>query len=417
MSTTKIRSLVEERKKTWDRCLEIMQLSEDENRDLTDEERTNWDTAEARVSALSGDIERLERMAQHSGVDFGQILDVPGATEDRTNTAEDPEKRYEDAFAGFLRRGLDGLMPEQRALMSDRFSQLDTRAQSTVAASGGYTIPPGFLLRITETLKAFGGILTVAEVMNTDSGNPLQWPSFDGTAQAGQILSENTQETPLDMAFGTKTLGAYTYSSRIIQVSLQLMQDSAFDLDSFIARQIGIRIGRAIAPHLASGTGTSQPEGLFTNAVIGKTGLVGQTTSVILDDLIDLIHAVDPAYRQLGNCRWAMADQSMKVVRKLKDSQGHPLWEPSVQVGVPSTLLGYEYTIDQGIPQMAASAKSIGFGDLREAYVVRQVANGQLLRLTERYADFLQVGYLGFLRLDAKPNDTAAFRTYQNSAT
>lgn len=88
-----------------------------------------------------------------------------------------------------------------------------------------------------------------------------------------------------------------------------------------------------------------------------------------------------------------------------------------MQVGQPDTVLGYGYLVDQGIATMAANAKSIGFGNIKEAYVVRQVSGGQLLRLEERYADSLQVGYLGFLRLDAKPNDAAAFRAYANSAT
>lgn len=421
MTTTieKIRDLQEQRKQVWDRCQEIMKGAEDENRDLTAEERTNWDAAEARVGELSGDIERNERAARLASVDFDQLIQQKAEETDETRSAAEVERRkgYEKAFSTLMRRGLDGLNPEQRMMMQENFSANETRAQGTTTTAGGYLIPPGFLVRIMEVLKAFGGIMNVAEPIMTETGNPLQWPSFDGTTQTGQILTENVQETPLDMAFGTKSLGAFTYSSRIIQVSLQLMQDSAFDLDQFVARQIGIRIGRAVAPHLATGTGTGQPTGLFTGATIGKTGLVGQTTSVIYDDLVDLIHSVDPAYRNQDDCRWVLADSSLKAIRKLKDTQGHPLWEPSVQAGVPSVLLGYQYTVDQGVPAMAANATSIGFGAIREAYVVRQVSGGQLLRLSERYADFLQVGYLGFLRLDAKPNDTAAFRVYANSAT
>jgi HK97 family phage major capsid protein len=416
----KIRKLQEERAKVWARVQELEGRADSEA-GLTAEERTNWDAALDKVGELSADIERLERSAKYGEIDFDSIIDEKrGAPVDNAETRdkpEDGEKRYEQAFSGFLRRGLDGLKPEQRQLMAERMTELDTRAQSTTNSAGGYTIPPGFLVRITETLKAFGGILNAAEVINTDSGNPLQWPTFDGTSQSGQILSENTQETALDMTFGSKSLGAFTYSSRIVLVSLQLLQDSAFDLDGFVARQLGIRIGRAVAPHLATGTGSGQPEGLFTNATAGKTGTTGQTTSVIYDDLVDLIHSVDPAYRAQDNCRFVLADSSLKVIRKLKDSQGRPLWEPSLQVGAPDTILGYGYVVDQGVPTMAANAKSIGFGDIRSAYVVRQVAGGQMLRLAERYADFLQVGYLGFLRLDAKPNDTAAFRVYVNSAT
>jgi HK97 family phage major capsid protein len=420
MTISQIQKLQEERKKAWDRGQEISARADSEE-GLTAEDRTNWDAALERVDTLSSDIERLERDAKHGSIDYGQIITAPaGGTEERSGAGGEEktqEQRYEEAFGVMLRRGQEGLSQTQRDMMMANFSAGESRAQSTTTTAGGYLIPPGFLIRMTETLKAFGGILNAAEIINTDSGNPLQWPTFNGTAQAGQILAENATETALDMAFGSTTLGAYTYSSRIVQVSLQLMQDSAFNLDDFVARQLGIRIGRAIAPHLATGTGTSQPTGLFTNATIGKTGLVGQTTSVIYDDLIDLIHSIDPAYRAMDGCQFVLADSSLKAVRKLKDSQGHPLWEPSVQVGTPSTLLGYAYTVDQGVPAMAANAKSIGFGNVHAGYVVRQVSGGQLLRLTERYADSLQVGYLGFLRLDGKPNDAAAFAVYANSAT
>lgn len=410
----RLKRLIDERAQTWQRMLDIRAAAEGENRDLSAEERTNWDAAEARLNEIGGDIEREERFAQLDKIDRSQIVITGSGGDVEEREATDPEKRYQEAFDAYLRKGMSGLRDEQRDALLARDAQVRAQSAGTNSA-GGYTVPPGFLVRITETMKAFGGIMNVAEVITTDTGQPLQWPTFDGTSQVGQILAENTAETALDMVFGTKTLGAFTYSSRFVQVSLQLLQDSAFDLDSWVPRQLGIRIGRAVAAHLATGTGSGQPEGLFTNATAGKTGTTGQTTSVIYDDLVDLIHSVDPAYRP--NARWVMNDSSLKVIRKLKDSQGRPLWEPSLQVGVPDSLLGYPVTVDQGVAVMAANAKSIGFGDVNQAYIVRQVTGGQVLRLAERFADALQVGFLGFLRLDAKPNDGAAFRVYANSAT
>lgn len=409
-----IRNLQERRKKAWDRAEELRSRAETEA-GLSAEERTNWDAALNEVGQLSEDIERHERAAKFGAIDFDSIIDEKrGASDEQEQRGkpEDGEKRYEGAFSNFLRRGMTDIPSEERALLAARMTELDTRAQSTTGSAGGYTIPPGFLQRITETMKAFGGILNVAEVITTDTGNGLQWPSFDGTAQTGQILGENTTETELALTFGQKTLGAYTYSSRIVLASLQLLQDSAFDLDGFIARQLGIRIGRAVAAHLATGTGTGQPEGLMTNATVGITG--AGTTTVAYTDLVDLIHSVDPAYRA-QNPQFVLADSTLKAIRKLVDSQNRPLWEPSLQVGAPDSILGYGYVVDQGVPAMATGVKAIGFGDLRSAYIVRQVNGGQMLRLAERYADALQVGYLGFLRLDAKPNDGAAFRVFKNA--
>lgn len=413
---SRLQRLLDERARAWSNLQEIRGRLESEDREPNEEEDVAFRGAMDTVERLSSQVEDEERAARLDAVDRTQISGAVASREEpagEDRSAEEAETRYLEAFDAYLRRGIGALSHEQRTLLDHRE---ETRAQSAgTTTAGGYTVPPGFLVRITETLKAFGGIMNIAEVITTDTGQPLQWPTFDGTAQVGQILSENTAETALDMTFGQKTLGAYTYSSRFVQVSVQLLQDTAFNLDSWVPRQLGIRIGRAVATHLATGSGTGQPEGLMTNAAVGKLGVTGQTLTVIYDDLVDTIHSVDPAYRP--NARWVMNDSSLKAVRKLKDSQGRPLWEPSLQAGMPDMLLGYPVTVDQGVAVMAANAKSIGFGDVRQAFIVRQVSGGQVLRLAERFADALQVGYLGFLRLDAKPNDSAAFRTYQNSAT
>lgn len=415
MSTLLTRAL-EKRATVWSQMQEIQARAEGENRDLTAEERQAWDAAEADLTAASGDVERLERMARLDTVQRDNLVIAGGQPEEERDKAGASEADYRSAFGQFVRRGMGGLTPEQRQLMMSNADEVRAAATSPGSA-GGYFIPTETLQKITETMKAYGGILGLANVITTASGNPLNWPSNNDTSNVGAILSENSQITEQDVTLGQKTLGSFTYTSKLVRVSLQLLQDSQFDIDTWLPRKLGERIGRAVAAHLATGAGTTEPEGLFTNATAGKTGTTGQTTSVIYDDLIDLIHSVDPAYRASGNCGFAMSDTALKMVRKLKDGNNLPLWQPSTQLGVPDTLLGYRVTIDNGIPVPAANAKSIGFGDINAAYVVRQVAGGQMMRLEERYADYLQVGFFGFLRLDAKPDDTSAFRVYAHSAT
>lgn len=414
MSNLLTRAL-EKRANTWSQMQEIQATAEREGRsELTAEERQKWDAAEADLTAASQDVERMERMARLDTVQRDQLVVAGGSAEERGEV--DQEAAYREAFGAFTRRGMSGLDNEQRQLLMSNMSEV--RAQATSPGSaGGYFIPTDTLARITETMKAYGGILGLANILNTTSGNPLNWPSNDDTANVGAILSENSQITEQDVTLGQKTLGAFTYTSKLVRVSLQLLQDDAFNIDTWLPRKLGERIGRAVAAHLATGVGTTQPEGLFTNATAGKTGTTGQTTSIIYDDLIDLIHSVDPAYRQSPSTRFVMSDSALKMVRKLKDGNNLPLWQPSTQMGVPDTLLGYGVTVDNGVPVPAANAKSIGFGDINAAYVVRQVAGGQMMRLEERYADYLQVGFFGFLRLDAKPDDTSAFRVYAHSAT
>ena len=417
MSESLNRALTE-RAQVWSRMNEIRDTAEAAGRGLDAEERTNYDTAEARLSELTADIEREQRFAALDR-NLGEVrnnIPEPGAGPEATL-----EERYEGAFSQFMRRGLDGMDNETRELVQGRFTTTggdESRAQSIgTNSAGGYLVPSGFRAVITETMKAYGGLLAETNLITTTTGNPLPWPGVDDTGNVGAILSENTQVSNQDIAVTQKTLNAFTYTSKQVLVSLQLLQDSAFDLDSYVPKELGKRIGRAVAAHIATGTGSSQPTGIGYAPTTGKTGIAGQTTTVIYDDLIDLLHSIDPAYRQMGNCKWAMADPSLAVVRKLKDSQGHPLWQPAVTAGVPDTLLGYGVVIDNGLPTMAASAKSILFGDFHAGQITRQVLDVQMLRLVERYADYLQVGFIGFSRLDSKPDDAAAVKAYVNSAS
>src|SRR5690606_36164887 len=333
----------------WSQMQEIQARAETEGRDtLTAEEREKWDRAETELTDVSADIERMERAARLDTVQRDQVV-VAGGTgpeggEDREG---DRETAYREAFAAFTRRGMGGLDNEQRQLMLS--NQAEVRAGATSPGSaGGYFIPTDTLNRFTETMKAYGGLLGAANVITTASGNPLNWPTNDDTANVGAILAENAQITEQDVTLGQKTLGAYTYTSKLVTLSLQLLQDNAFNLASWLVQKRGERIGRAVAAHLATGPGSRQPEGLFTNATAGKTGAAGQVTAVTCDDLIDLQHSIDPAYR--ASAQWAMSDAALKMVRKLVDDQGRPLWEPSLQAGVASSLLGAPVLIDNGIP-------------------------------------------------------------------
>jgi HK97 family phage major capsid protein len=320
---------------------------------------------------------------------------------------------YERAFDGYLRRGADGINAEQRSMLEREFRDLSVGTNT----AGGYTVPPGFAQRITDAMKAFGGMLDVSNVITTDSGQSLVWPTADDTGNVGAILAENNAAPTQDITFGQKTLGAYMYTSKMVKVSFQLLNDSAFDLNAWLPGKFAQRIGRAINAHFTNGTGGgAQPVGLVPNLTVGKTGATGQTLTVTSDDLIDVIHSVDPAYRN-ERSRFMLADTSVKVVRKLKDTTGQYLWQPGLTAGSPDSLLGYAVTINQDMPAMSANAKSIAFGDFNAAYVIRQVQGIQVLRLNERFADALQVGFLSFARFDGNVDDTNAAKLYQNSAT
>ena len=195
------------------------------------------------------------------------------------------------------------------------------------------------------------------------------------------------------------------------------MQDSP-DFEGFLARKLGERLARIYNRHATTGTGSAQPDGIVTSATVGVTGSgsLATTGGVSYDNLVDLVESIDDAYLA-GEQRWMMHQSVRKAVRKLKDSQNRPLWEPSVQAGQPDTLLGYPISINNHMAAVAQNAKSLGFGNIREAYVVRIVRANELVRLNERYADYLQTGFFGFGRMDATMQNSAAFKVMQLSPT
>lgn len=412
-----LQSLLDQRASAWDKAQEFQNRSAAEA-DMSAEDRSAWDAALADVERLSADIEREERHQRLAGVDYSQVVQATKEEDDERHGGPDQAAAYADAWRTWM-RDPDSLSGEERsALTTGWVNGKELRAQGVATgAAGGYLVPPAFRAQMTEAQKFFSSMRDVAEVITTETGANLPWPTNDDTANVGAILAENSQVTEQDVTLGQADIGAYTYTSKLVRVSLQLLNDNAFNMESWLARKLGERIGRAQNAHFTTGTGTNQPEGVQTNALIGKTGATGQTTSVTYDDLIDLIHSVDPAYRLGGRAGWMFHDTTLATARKLKDGQGRPLWEPSVQAGVPDALLGYQYTVNQDMPVMAANARSILFGDLYAGYLIRDVQDVQLLRLAERYADYLQVGFLAFARTDGTPQDTAAYKAYRNAAT
>ncbi|WP_225080450.1 phage major capsid protein [Streptomyces sp. CoT10] len=414
--SVQLRRLIDEQNTLWQRMQDIQSAAETESRDLTAEERTNWDQAEERLTVVSGDIERLNRMAQLQTIDRSQIVSTTGepGNDRRGDDTEEQARRYGEAFGIYLRGGMDRLTPDQRNLMMDH--QVDMRAMGAgIDTAGGFTVPDEFRNLMTETMRAFGGLLGLADVITTSTGADLKWPTNDDTANEGELLGENQPAGEQDLELGGKTLKAHIFSSKQVKLSMALLQDSAFNLEQWVPKKLGERIGRRAARAFTTGNGVNQPQGLTVGAVVGKVGANGQTTSITYDDMIDLEHSVDSAYR--ANARYLLHDLSLKVIRKLKDSQQRPLWVPIPAPGFPATINGFPYDLDNSMPEPGAGNKTIAFGDFKAGYVIRQVQAVQTLRLVERYAEYLQVAFLGFSRMDGAIQDAAAIRLYQHSAT
>lgn len=408
----RLKRLLEAQARTWEQMKEIRDRA-DENGLIRGEDEESWTRANANIEKIGNQITDEERVQRLDSIDRSRVSQPPA--EQESGEPGDKAGAYRDAFLAWAERGTSDLDAEQRQAL--REGKVEARALGVgTDSAGGYTVPPGFRNRLVEQMKAYGAVIDVAEVLDTDSGNELEWPTLDDTANVGAILAENTQVTEQDIVVGTASLGAYKYTSKMVRVSLELLQDSAIDTEGLLTRKLAERIARIWNQHFTTGTGTAQPDGVVTSATVGKTGTTGQTTTITWDDLIDLEHSIDPAYRN-ARSRFMFRDATLASLRKLKDGNSNYIWQPSVQAGVAPTINGRPYVINQDMPAMAASAKSVLYGDFQEAYVVRRVMGIQLVRFGERYMDFGQVGFLSFARADGTLQNASAVKAYANSAT
>ncbi len=359
---------------------------------MSAEVTAKFDEMMASADTLKAEIDRVERLDDVEAdlaERIGNRARHDGVSVDEAAAREAVETQ---AFGAYMRTGFSGMSEEHRAVATPRFQAAQGTGSGT---AGGYTVPEGFYGQVVSAELAFGGMLGVAYVFDTTTGNPLPIPTDNDTSNEGAILGENTLVGQQDVTFGAVTLNAHTYSSKLVLVANQLLQDSAFNLDAFLAGKLGTRLARITNRHFTVGTGASQPTGAVAASTLGVTA--ASASDIAADELIDLEHSIDPAYRM--GARYMMADSTLKVIKKKKDGEGRYLWSSGLAFKEPDTINGYGYSINQHMAAIGAGNKSMLFGDFSK-YFIRRVAGVQVLRLTERYADYNQTGFLAFQRWD-----------------
>lgn len=373
------------------------------------EHSTEFDGIMDQIAQLDGQIERFQK-AQALDAD-SQLDSRPPVVEDRKDKGKAARNQ---AWRTLLLHGENRLSDAERAMILNTMS-------TTTGSEGGFTVQTDVASNLVEALKFYGGMREVAQVIRTAKGNPLGYPTTDGTAEVGEIVAENGSATDLDISFGTAALNPFKYSSKVVTVPIELLQDSEVDIEALVMRRLAERLGRITNQHFTTGTGTGQPTGVATASSLGKAGLTGQTTTVIYDDLVDLQHSVNRSYRRNG--RFMMADTSLRVIRKIKDTEGRPIFVPGYEqgnpAGEPDRLLGAAITINDDVAAMAANARSILYGDFNY-YMIRDCLDIVLLRFTDSaYAKKGQVGFLAWLRSGGNFIDASggAVKHYANSAT
>lgn len=371
-------------------------------RPLTEEEAQRYEELERSLNAARKSEEIVKRNAAYRSA----------ATPVVFNASNKKVDEYERAFESFCRTG-------------QKNSDLISRAQSEgTGSAGGFLVPDSWRDMIVEKLVSYGGLMNAAEKLNTSDGRPLSWLTNDEaptTSTAGdfaEITPENALwDTGADLEFGTRTLGAYKYttvgaSQLPLKVSFELLQDSAFDLRGFIAKKFADRIARKLARDLVLGTGVNEPQGIISTQGGISSGTARAAAAPTYAELLAVVHGLDPAYRD--GASWLMNDATLALVRGVLDGANRPLlWNNSDDLSGSlkgMTLLGYPVVIDQAMPTStdASTNKSIVFGNLRDAYIVREVKAFEMVVLNELYAQYGQVGFMGWARYDGMVQDPNA---------
>lgn len=415
----------------------INDAAEKEDRGLSADEQTKYQNARVGLDEMRTRIEREEQLAAEELRSATPIAPAyEGTTDDPIARAAlgGDVKRDDDpravAFRSFLLGGHAALNTEQRNLLAER------RDMSLTAGVGGVTVPQGFYDQLVVAQRLWGGLIdpSVVTLWETDTGNPTPVPLDDDTANAAAIVSEaGAQTASTDPVTNSITLGAFMYRTTV-KISRELLQDSALNLEQYLSERFAIRLYRGFNGHASTGNNSGQPQGIFNATVganIGHTAATGNTTAFPYISLVALEHSVDPLYRLSRKARWMFSDGVLQGIKSQLDTTGRPIWMPnyaspneatSGYSAFGATILGYPYVVNPDAPAMAASARSVAFGDFA-FYMTRRVRAMVVQRLDELYADNGQIGFKLFARMDGKfanPTATSArspIRLGQNSAT
>lgn len=389
-----------------DQILEAMEAlvaaaREEDDRPLTEEEAERYEQ-------LEGQLQAMRRTEQIAARDAAYRSAVHPGIHVATTHVDDTLER---AFESYLRTG------------QQNQDLVELRAQSEgVGAEGGFLVPPGFRQVLIERLLSFGGLAAEVESISTATGNSIEWPTIDDTANQGEIVAEGgTFAAGADLVFGTETLGAFKYGAGgagnvPVRVSMELLQDSAFDVQGFLARALGTRIGRAQAVHWVRGTGVGQPEGILTTTTDESLDV---SLVVDFDDLTDTMARLDPEY--IPNAVWAFNNATLWAIRQIVDGNSRPLWLPTNESGMTTvpggTLLGHRVVIDQAYNSIGANTNRIAtFGDLRQAYVIRRVLDVTIVVDPFTRAANGQTQFHAWARADGKIQQRNAYVTLANVA-
>lgn len=372
----------EKRAKLWNTMEGFLDTHRNDKGVLSAEDDATYSAMEQDLNDLSNEIRRMERRDAIEA-ELSKPVGKPIKEAPEKPAGEEKKGRASNAYKEDFGRHLRGKMPIHNVL-----------SEST-DADGGYLVPEEFERQIISGLDEANVIRSIAKVITTHHDRRI--PVAVGHS-AATWTAENAAFTESNPTFDQKQIDAFKLTD-LIRVSVELLQDSEFDLEDYIANEFSRAFGIAEEQAFCVGTGTNQPTGIFT----ANGGTVGVTaasaTTITVDEIISLVYALKSPYRR--NAKFLMNDATVSLLRKLKDNNGAYLWQPSVQAGQPDKLLGYDLYTSPYVPTVAAGAFAIAFGDFQN-YWIGDRAGRTVQRLNELYATNGQIGYVATERVDGK---------------
>lgn len=377
------------------------------------------DKAMAEFDKIEEQIKREQRIADMEARMLQGDPRAPRGDDKQTRGQDDGKTaEYRHVFAKIV-CGVSpaDLEPEERAVLKTGMAEFRAQTAGTTTA-GGYTVPTELMNQIERAMKAWGPMYDtdVCTVITTTGGGSLKLPTVDDTGVSAVAHTEGTGLTDdggSDVTFGQKSLDAYAFDTEFLRWSWELDMDSIFSMEALLGDLLGERLARIANAQLTTGTGSSAPNGIVTASAAGKTA--ASATAITSDEIIDLLHSVDPAYRTSPKAGFMFNDATLAAVRKLKDGDGNYLWQMgNVQGGVPGSLLGYRYFVNQAMDSIAASKKVMLFGDLGK-YYVRKVGGPVIGVMRERF--WPDMGIAGLIRFDGELAQSAAVKHLATAAS
>lgn len=389
----------------------------------TDEARTKeletaHDAAMAELDKLDKRIKAEEALvAREKQVEEERAKKRPTNDDGETRGQDEPEAvEYREVF----RKIVSGVSPgeltaEERAVLKRgvvKDKDAEKRIQATTSSgAGGYTVPVTLANFIIKSMAAWGPMYDpgICTEITTSSGEQINIPAIDDTTVPVVKHVEGTALTDdggSDVTVGQKVLNAFMFDTEFVRWSIELSQDSIFNWEQLLGELLGERLGRRANTELTVGDGSGDPNGIVTASALGKTAAA--VAAITGDELIDLEHSVDPAYRQSPKARFMFNDTTLKSLRKLKDGQGQYLWNGGdLSKGTSPSLLGRSYSVNQAMASPATGNKTVLFGDFAK-YYVRKVGSPIIGVMRERF--WPDLGIAGLIRFDGELGDTAAVK-------